>query len=143
MSGEKIFATSLFGFKKKDVNSYLEKMNKEYEEKIKIKEKEIAEIRGQYREIKNKYDELSSNIEQLQEDREKIANAIIIAQEKADAILDEARRQAIDEKKMLELQVEVEKEKLVDIKQELKGLKVELVDKLKKYEGELNNIINE
>lgn len=143
MAGEKMFSTSLFGFKKRDVNSYLEKMNKEYEEKIRNKEKEIADIKAQYRDVKSKYDELNSNINQLQEDRKKIANAIITAQEKAEAIIDEARRQAIDEKKKLEQQVEVEKEKLVDIKQELKGLKVEVVDKLKKYEGELSNIIED
>ena len=65
------------------------------------------------------------------------------AQEKAETIIDEARKQAIDEKKMLEQQVEDEKEKLVDIKQELKVLKVEVVDKLKRYEGELAGFIQE
>lgn len=143
MAGEKMFSTSLFGFKKKDVNSYLKKMNTEYEEKIKNKEKEIAEIKAQYRNIKSKYDELNSQFAQLQEDREKIANAFITAHEKARAIIDEARQQAIEEKKILEQQVEEEKEKLVDIKQELKILKVEMIDKLKKYEGELSNIIGE
>lgn len=143
MAGVKMFSTSLFGFKKKDVNSYLEKMNKEYEEKIRYKEKEIADIKAQYRDIKSKYDELNTNFEQLQEDREKIANAFITAHEKAENIIDEARQQAILEKKMLEQQVEAEKEKLVDIKQELKVLKVEVIDKLKKYEGELSSIIGE
>ncbi len=143
MAGVKMFSTSLFGFKKKDVNSYLEKMNKEYEEKIRYKEKEIADIKAQYRDIKSKYDELNTNFEQLQEDREKIANAFITAHEKAETIIDEARQQAILEKKMLEQQVEEEKEKLVDIKQELKVLKVEVIDKLKKYEGELSSIIGE
>lgn len=143
MAGVKMFSTSLFGFKKKDVNSYLEKMNKEYEEKIRYKEKEIADIKAQYRDIKSKYDELNTCFEQLQEDREKIANAFITAHEKAETIIDEARQQAILEKKTLEQQVEAEKEKLVDIKQELKVLKVEVVDKLKKYEGELSYIIGE
>lgn len=143
MAGEKLFSTALFGFKKMDVNSYLEKMNKEYEEKIKIKEREIADIKAQYRDVKSKYDVLSINIDQVKEDREKIANALITAQEKAGVIIDEARKQAADEKKMLEQQVENEKEKLVDIKQELKVLKVEVVDKLKRYEGELSAFIKE
>ena len=143
MAGEKMFSTALFGFNKKHVNSYLEKMNKEYEEKIKMKEKEIVEIKAQYRDIKSKYDEINSNIGQIQDDREKIANALITAQEKAETILEEARKQAIDEKKLLEQQVEKEKERLVDIKQELKVLKVEVVGKLKKYEGELSDFIQE
>jgi len=102
MAGEKLFSTALFGFKKQHVNSYVEKMNKEYEEKIKIKEKEIADIKAQYRDIKSKYDELKSNSEHIKEDREKIAYALITAHEKAENIIDEARKQAKDEKKMLE-----------------------------------------
>ncbi len=143
MAGEKLFSTALFGFKKKHVNDYLERLNKEYEEKLKAKEKEVADIKAQYRDIKVKYDELSTNIQQIKEDREKIANAFITAQEKAETIISEAKLQAISEKKNLEKQVEEEKEKLVDIKQEVKVLKVELVDKLKKYEGELSGFIKE
>jgi len=143
MAGVKLFSTALFGFKKEHVNSYLEKMNKEYEDKIKMKEIEIADIKAQYRDMKSKNDEMNLNIEDIKEGREKIANALITAQEKAGTIIDEARKQAIDEKKMLENQVEAEKEKLVDIKQELKVLKVDVIGKLKKYEGELSSFINE
>ncbi len=143
MAGEKLFSTALFGFKKKHVNAYLERLNKEYEEKLKAKEKEIADIKAQYRDIKSRYDEISTNIQQIKEDREKIADALITAQEKAETIISEAKLQAINEKKDLEKQVEVEKEKLVDIKEELKVLKVEVVGKLKKYEGELSGFIKE
>lgn len=143
MAGEKLFSTSLFGFNKKNVNAYLEKLNREYEQKIKVKEKEIADIKAQYRDMKAKYDEISASLEQIKEDREKIANALITAQEKAETIISEAKLQAINEKKSLEKQVEEEKERLVDIKEDLKVLKVEVIDKLKKYEGELSNIIKE
>ena len=35
MPGEKRFGTSLFGFKKSDVNSYIEKILKEFDDKLK------------------------------------------------------------------------------------------------------------
>jgi chromosome segregation ATPase len=143
MAGEKLFSIALFGFKKKHVNDYLERLNKEYEEKLKTKEKEISDIKAQYRDVKSKYDEISKNLEQIQDDREKIANALITAQEKAETIINEAKLQALNEKKNLEKQVEEEKERLVDIKEELKVLKVGVVDKLKKYEGELEGFISE
>ncbi len=143
MSGEKIFSTSLFGYNKKDVNSYLEKINKEYEDKLKIKEREIVDIKTQYRDMKNKYDEISTSLAEIKENRERVANALITAQEQAQNIIEEAKKKAIDEKKKLEQQVEKEKEKLVDIKQELKVLKVEVVDTLKKYEGQLSDFIKE
>ncbi len=143
MSGEKIFSTSFFGYNKKDVNSYLEKINKEYEDKLKIKEREIVDIKTQYRDMKNKYDEISTSLAEIKENRERVANALITAQEQAKNIIEEAKKTAIDEKKKLEQQVEKEKEKLVDIKQELKVLKVEVVDTLKKYEGQLSDFIKE
>ncbi len=143
MSGEKIFSASLFGYNKKDVNSYLEKINKEYEDKLKIKEREIVDIKTQYRDMKNKYDEISTSLAEIKENRERVANALITAQEQAQNIIEEAKKKAIDEKKRLEQQVEKEKEKLVDIKQELKVLKVEVVDTLKKYEGQLSDFIKE
>ncbi len=143
MSGEKIFSSSLFGYNKKDVNSYLEKINKEYGDKLKIKEREIVDIKTQYRDMKNKYDEISASLAEIKENRERVANALITAQEQAKKIIEEAKKKAVDEKKKLEQQVEKEKEKLVDIKQELKVLKVEVVDTLKKYEGQLSDFIKE
>ncbi len=143
MSGEKLFSTALFGYKKQHVYAYIEKLSKECEDKIRAKEKEIADITAQYRDVKSKYDEVCANLQQIKEDRERIANALITAQEKAETIINEAKQQAINEKKSLEKQVEAEKERLVDIKEELKVLKVEVVDKLKRYEGELSGIIKE
>jgi cell division septum initiation protein DivIVA len=141
MSGQKLFGTSLFGYNKKHVNLYLEKMNREYEEKLKHKEREIVEVKSQYRDIKGKFDEISANAARIKEDREKVANALITAQEQARTIIEDAKKKAVNEKKLLEKQVEQEKEKLVDIKQELKVLKVEVVDTLKKYEGQLTDFI--
>jgi len=141
MAGEKRFRTSLFGFKKSDVNSYVEKMLEEFGHKLKEKDDEINYIKNQGKETKIKYEELLKKADQINEDRAKIASVLIKAQEKADGMIDDARLQAVEEKKKLEGMVEQEREKLVDIKQELKGLKTEVVTTLKKYEGQLDGII--
>lgn len=141
MPGEKRFGTSLFGFKKSDVNSYIEKMLKEFDDKLKEKDSEIAAVKSQSREIKAKYEELAKMSEQINDDRIKIADVLIKAQEKAHLIIEEAQNQANDEKRRLEQMVEQEREKLVDIKEELKILKQETVNTLKKYESQLNKVI--
>ncbi len=41
MSGEKRFRTSLFGFKKSDVNLYIEKILKDFEDRLREKDEEI------------------------------------------------------------------------------------------------------
>ena len=138
MAGEKRFRTSLFGFKKSDVNYYIEKILKEFDDKLKEKDDEVASLKNQMRDVRTKYDDLSKKADQINEDRAKIGDVLIKAQEKAEMILEDARLQAFEEKKKLERMVEEEKEKLVDIKQELKILKAEVVNTLKKYETQLN-----
>jgi len=140
MAGEKRFRTSLFGFKKSDVNTYIEKIVMEFDGKLKEKDDEIFSVKNLYREFKQKYDDLSGKADQINEDRAKIADVLIKAQEKAEMIIEEARAKAAEEKKQLEGMIEAEREKLVDIKEELKVLKAEVINTLKKYETQLNEL---
>lgn len=143
MAGEKRFGTSLFGFKKTDVNIYIEKMLREFDDRLKEKDDEINAWKNQFKDVKSKYEELSKKAEQINEDRAKIADVLIKAQEKAELMIEDARVQALDEKKKLEIVIEQEKEKLVDIKEEIRLLKSEVVGTLKKYEVQLSDIIDE
>lgn len=141
MAGEKRFGTSLFGFKQSDVNSYIEKILREFDDKLKEKENEIANLKNQCREIRIKYEDIARKTDQISEDRAKIADVLIKAQEKADTILDEARIQSNEERKKLSELTEKEKEKLVDIKQEIKMLKQDVAKVLKKYSEELDILV--
>jgi len=143
MAGEKRFGTSLFGFKKSDVNSYIEKMLEEFDDRLKEKDEENAALRNQNKEIRQKYEELSKKSDQINEERAKIADVLIKAQEKAERMVEDARTQAMEEKKRIEEIIEIEKEKLVDIKEELRVLKAEVVSTLKKYEIQLNDMIDQ
>ncbi|MCR4434701.1 MAG: hypothetical protein QHH06_03765 [Clostridiales bacterium] len=141
MSGEKRFRTSIFGFSKSDVNSYIEKIISEYDHKLKEKEEEIAALKNNAKETRLKYEELFKKAEQINEDRAKIADVLIKAQEKAEIMIEDAKNQALEEKKKIEKLVEEEKEKLVDIKEQLKVLKTEVTSTLKRYEGQLAEFI--
>jgi hypothetical protein len=61
MPGEKRFRTSPFGFNKSDVNSYVEKMLRDFEERLKQKDDEIAMLKNQARDMKSKYEEIIQN----------------------------------------------------------------------------------
>jgi len=141
MAGEKRFGTSLFGFKHSDVNSYIEKMLSEFGDKLKEKENEITDLKSQCRELRIKYENIARKTDQVGEDRAKIADVLIKAQEKAETILEEARSQSNEERKKLSELTEKEKEKLVDIKQEIKFLKQDVTKVLKKYEQELDSVL--
>ena len=144
MPGEKRFRTKfLGGFKKADVNAYIEKILREFDDKLKEKDDEISVLKNQSKDVKVKYEELLKKVDQINEDRARIADVLIKAQEKAQLMIDDAKLEALDEKKKLEDVIEQEKEKLVDIRQELKWLKSEVVSTLKKYESQLGTIIKE
>lgn len=142
MAGERRFGTSFFGFSKPDVNSYIEKMLKEFDERLKQKDDEIANLKNQNRELRIKFEDMERRTVQLNDDRVKIADAIIIAQEKAENILEEARQKALEEKKKLESTIEEEKEKLVDIKKEMMALRNEVIDRLKKFDTQIGEVVD-
>jgi uncharacterized phage infection (PIP) family protein YhgE len=143
MPGEKRFRTSPFGFNKSDVNSYVEKILREFEERLKQKDDEIAILKNQGRDMKSKYEEIIKNADQIEIDRAKIADVLIKAQEQAETILEESRKQFMEERKKLEEINEQEKEKIVDMKEKVKYLRSEIIDVLKGFEDNLSNIVED
>jgi len=141
MSGEMQFGSSMFGFNKTDVNNYIEKILREFEDKLKEKDVELAGLKGQLKDLKAKYDELQKRSDQVNEDRAKIAEVLIKAQEKAELMLTDAKQQALDEKRELEIMVEKEREKLVDARQELKNTRDAAVNLLKRFEVQLDDMV--
>jgi cell division initiation protein len=140
MSGEKRFRASVSGFNKSDVNNFIEKILKEFDNKLKEKDEEIAALKNQNRDVKAKYEDLARKADQINDDRAKIGDVLIKAQEKAEIMLEDARVNAMEEKKKLEQMIEVEREKLVDVKEELKKLRNDAIETLHKYEGQLGVI---
>lgn len=143
MSGEKRFRSSTFGFNKDDVNNYIEKIVKEFENKLKEKNEEIISLKNQNSEIIAKYDTLSMRAGQIDNDREKIADVLIKAQSDAEKVMEEARASAETEKIRLEQILESEREKIVDVKEDLKKLRSSAIQVLHKYEGQIGSLIDE
>jgi superfamily II DNA or RNA helicase len=143
MSGEKKFGASLFGFNKSDVNAYIEKILYEFDLRLKEKDDEISNLKLQIREMKTRYEsEPRMNNEYFAKEKERIASALITAQEKADAIMEEAKERAAEEKIRLEQALERERERIIDIKRDIKIMKEQVSGMLAKYQGELDEAEN-
>lgn len=145
MAGERRFRSALFGFNKVDVNSYIEKLLKEFEERLRRKDDEITILRAHTRDLKMRLENgVSSKPAPVHNDeKSKIADVLIRAQENAELIINEAKGKAEQEQKRLQQMIEQEKERLVDIKEDIRILKSELVRVLKKYEDSLNAFVGE
>lgn len=138
MAGEKKFGTSMFGFKRADVNAYIERIIREFDQRLKEKDDENSALKSQLKELKQKYDQLSHDTEALMRDKEKIAGVLLQAQETAEMMMAEAKDKAIKEKNRLSELLESEREKFVDMRRELKELRKQIHDMLLKYEQQLD-----
>ena len=62
------------------------------------------------------------------------------AQDKADAILEDANARAEMEKAKLEQALESERERIIDIKRDVKSIKTQVVDMLTKYQSLMSEV---
>ncbi|MGE5474044.1 MAG: DivIVA domain-containing protein [Ignavibacteriales bacterium] len=143
MDIEAKFRTSAMGYNKNDVNAYIEQTSEEYQSKIKEKDDELVKLRNQLKEYKSQIEDTSKKETENNDEKSKIADVLIKAQATAESILEEAKQSAIGEKRKIEEEVEKEREKLVDLKSELKKLKDTVTETLKTFEKEISDIVEE
>jgi cell division initiation protein len=139
MSGEKRFRKSFFGYRKQDVNSYIEKVVGDYDIKLNENEEEIALLNRQIKELKTKYEEILSKSDK----KGLIDLALISAHESAEKIIEDAKLKAMEEKKKLDSILENDRERIVDMKQLLKNLKDNAARVLKQFEGEIDSLLDD
>jgi len=138
---QKRFQSSMFGFNKGTVNTYIENLTRDYEEKLTAKDLEIEKFLSQLKSVNKKYEEIKLEEERILTEKEKISQALVSANEKADKIVEDAKERIAAEVIELETTAENEREKIVDIKRELKEMKLEASSVLEKYEKAINEIV--
>lgn len=142
MAGEKKFRSGLFGFNKVDVNAYIERILSEFEGRLKDKDDEISNLKLQIREMKNKCDLLASEAASAAKEKDMIARALIQAEEKAVSVVEAARAEALAEKDKLEKLLEGERERIIDVKRDVKSMKGQVADMLAKFQVQLEEAEN-
>lgn len=120
----------MYGFKKSDVNVYIESLVRDFEVKIRQKETEI-EI------LKSKLTELEAKSDMNAGDKAKIADVLIQARADADRIREEARISAENERKVLEEKVEIERQNLIRIKERVREFRLGISALLNEFDSKL------
>ncbi len=143
MENEIKFRTSAMGYNKNDVNEYIEQMTQDYQDKIKEKDDEIVKLRNQLKEFKAQAEENTKETYDSTEDKSKIAEVLIKAQATAESIIEEARGVAAAEKRRIEQEIEQDREKIVDMKAELKKLRAAVTETLRLFQAELDNLVKD
>ncbi len=139
MENEKKFNSEMFGYDKKEVEEYLREMKADHESSLQAEKAEINRLSNEITIIRKKLERYDTEYIGKQE---KVANALITAEDQARNILENARQEALSEKQRIETLIEVEKEKLLDIKKEVIDLKERTVRVLEKYNESMTELLD-
>ncbi len=151
---DKIFGNAMFGFDKDDVNTYIEKIVKDFENKLREKEEEITLLKIQNKDLKKKNEEVTSKKEYATEDKDKIVEVLVSAQENAQRIVEEAEEKSRIEKVRLEKelnketqrifdQLKKDRQKVDDIREQLNSLRKQAKFVIKNFENDIDSVIEE
>lgn len=139
MENEKKFGNEMFGYDKREVEDYIKNLKAEYESRIQAEKSDANRIANEVTILKKKLERYEIDYVQKQE---KVANALITAEDQARKIVETSRLEAMQEKERIEHLIEMEKEKLLDIKKEVIDLKEKTIRMLDKYSQDMNNLID-
>ena len=139
MENDKKFASEMFGYAKREVEEYIKDIKADYEGRLQVEKAEVNRLSNEITIIRKKLERYDSEYLQKQE---KVANALITAEDQSKAIVESARQEAINEKNRIEALIEAEKEKLLDIKKEVIGLKERTISVLEKYNTAMSDLLD-
>ncbi len=138
MENEKKFDNEMFGYDKKQVEEYIREMKADSESTIQAERAEVNRLSNEITIIRKKLERY--DLEYISR-QEKVANALITAEDQAKNILDAAREEAMREKHRIEAVIESEKEKLLEIKKEVIDLKEKTIRILEKYNSDMTELL--
>ena len=131
----KTFDVPLKKYRKKYVNEYLEALNRHYTEIIEANTNEIIKLGEAYSELADSYNsllaqhnQLSSSYIELQNEKTKVADALIKAENTASEIIACAHEQAEFERRKLEAKSEELRENIVDKNKRIRDMRIEVTE---------------
>ena len=139
MENEKKFNNEMFGYNKQEVEEYLKDMKADYESRLQAERSDVTRLQNELTIVKKKLERYELDYIKKQE---KVANALITAEDQAKKIVETSRNEALQEKERIEHLIEMEKEKLLDMKKEIIDLKEKTVRLLDKYSQDMNELLD-
>jgi cell division initiation protein len=139
MDSEKKFANEMFGYNKQEVEEYTKEIKAEYESRLQAEKSESNRLSNELTIVKKKLERYEIDYVERQE---KVANALITAEDQAKKIIENARLESNEERERIEHLIEMEKEKLLDLKKEVIDLKERTIRLMDRYSNEMNTLLD-
>ena len=139
MDSEKKFSNEMFGYSKQEVEEYVKEIKSEYESRLQAEKSDSNRLSNELTIVRKKLERYEIDYVERQE---KVANALITAEDQSKKIIENARSEANEERERIEHLIEMEKEKLLDIKKEVIDLKERTIRIMDKYSNEMNSLLD-
>lgn len=139
MENEKKFSNEMFGYNKQEVEEYIKELKAEYETRLQAEKSDSNRLSNELTIVKKKLERYEIDYIERQE---KVANALITAEDQSKKIIENARVEANEERERIEHLIEMEKEKLLDIKKEVIDLKERAIRIMDKYSTDMNSLLD-
>jgi cell division septum initiation protein DivIVA len=139
MDSEKKFANEMFGYSKQEVEEYIKDIKAEYESRLQAEKSDSNRLSNELTIVKKKLERYEIDYVERQE---KVANALITAEDQSKKIIENARIEANEERERIEHLIEMEKEKLLDLKKEVIDLKERTIRLMDKYSSDMNSLLD-
>ncbi|HHY83547.1 MAG TPA: DivIVA domain-containing protein [Clostridiales bacterium] len=135
---KKQFSTKLFGYSKDEVDRHLEYITKDYEEELRKKRERLMELAEENRRLKQENQEQKERIERFAEQERYISRALIKAEQRAQAIVEEGQRKAREEYEQINDEKEKWKNKFREVRNELLVFEKSILSLIEKFRDEIN-----
>lgn len=137
---EENISKGLFGLNRKDVENYIADMKKDYEDELRRQNQELLAMKSENSKLNERLNQLLSDKGEIEEAKKNISDVLFKAEQQAKKIVEDAKNQAMEERQEIDVQIEAEKEKLIDAKIELAMLKDKAKDLITKFTDDITKL---
>ena len=137
---EENISKGLFGLKRTDVENYIADLKKDYEAELKRQNQELLNMKNENAKLNERLNAYLNDRKEIEEAKKNISDVLFKAEQQAKQILEDAKAKAIEERQEIDIQIEAEKEKLIDAKIELAMLKDKAKDIMAKFTEDITSL---
>ncbi|WP_129721307.1 DivIVA domain-containing protein [Xylanivirga thermophila] len=140
---KKLFKNALFGYSKANVDKYIQDMKEDYEGELSKKLDRMMELNEENRMLKEKMDTLEERLDEYVRQESCISKTMLNAEEKGREIVMNARKNAEEEERKLELERIKWQDRYKEIRKQLLEIEQNVCIILENFQSEINYIISQ
>ncbi|MBM7581929.1 cell division septum initiation protein DivIVA [Caldicoprobacter guelmensis] len=135
---KRVFSIAILGYNRRQVEKYLSDMRKDYEEELSKKKERMLQLMEENNKIKSQLKELEKKLEEFSEREAYISKALVRAEQKAQAIIEEGRQKIAAEMYQLEMEKNKWKARCKEIRRQLLEFEYMVCTLMENFYSEIN-----